>query len=424
MACDRMRELALLDVDDALAAAERAELDLHLAGCADCRAARDDARRVARGLRQIPMPPVPLGFSERTLQRIERAATVAARPRAWFVRLSAAAALLAAAAVLWVELERTSSPTPPREEVAKQETFTEGASGHAGESRLDGGDAGDKASEARKAQLADEQARSDVPSKDGAAKGDAAAPAAAAVPVDGEKRTEDFESEKDRDTRRADDETAAKPGAAGGKLEELKAAAPDVEDFERDLARGSTGDALRRIGALADAETVKTEKSAKDVAKKADDEAPPKLHFVRARGDVARIAELSGVHGEALARDGTDRIVLELTADEAKALEGRLALAGVKLESLSASDWLAALRDSAERARQKAAGAVARGEPPKSNAEPDAGASKAPATPPEGKSRGNVGAPTKGAPTNGTAKRKNLEQPPAPRVRWIVLAGK
>jgi hypothetical protein len=81
MACDRMRELALLDVDDALSAAERAELDLHLVGCAECRAARDSARRVARGLRQIPVPPVPLGFSERTLQRIERAATVAARPR-------------------------------------------------------------------------------------------------------------------------------------------------------------------------------------------------------------------------------------------------------------------------------------------------------------------------------------------------------
>jgi hypothetical protein len=427
MACDRMRELALLDVDDALAAAERAELDLHLAGCAECRAARDGARRVARGLARIPVPPVPLGFSERTLQRIERATTVAARPRAWLVRLSAAAALVAAAAVFWVELGRTSAPKSTHEEVAKQESLTEAAAGRAGESRLDGDDAADKAREARKAQVADEQARSDEPAKEGAARGDAAppaAPAAAAVPLSGEKQGKDFEVEKDGDARKAGDDAAAKPGAAGGKLEELKAVAPDVEELERDLERGAPADALRRIGALANAETAKSDDLEKNVAKKADDKAPPQLHFVRARGDVARIAELSGAHGDALARDGTDRIVLELTADEAKALEGRLALAGVKLEPLSASDWLAALRESVERARQKTDGAVARGEPPKSNAEPDAGASKAPPTPPATKSRGNVGAPAKGAPTGGAAKHKIPEQPPPPRVRWIVLAGK
>src|SRR6185295_7885607 len=79
MACDRLRELALLDVDDGLAADERAELDAHLAGCADCRAARDAARQVARGVRQLPVPPVPLGFSERTLQRLERAQSSEAR---------------------------------------------------------------------------------------------------------------------------------------------------------------------------------------------------------------------------------------------------------------------------------------------------------------------------------------------------------
>jgi hypothetical protein len=426
MACDRMRELALLDVDDALPVAERAELELHLAGCAECRAARDGARRVAHGLRQIPVPPVPLGFSERTLQRIERAATVAARPRTWLVRLSAAAALVAAAAVFWVELEHNSSRVLSREQVAKQDSFTEAASGRAGESRLDG-DAGDKAREVRKARLADEPAQSDEPAKEGAAKGDAdppAAPAPAAVPAAEAKRSEDFESEKDGDPRRAGDDAVAKPGAVGGKLEELKAVAPDVEEFERDLARGSPGDALRRIGVLVDKDAAKSDELAKNAAKKAADEEPPQLHFVRARGDVARIAELSGAHGEALARDGTDRLVLELTADEAKALEGRLALAGVKLEPLSASDWLAALRESAERARQKAEGAVARGEPPKSNAEPDAGTSKAPPTPPATKSRGNVGAPTKGAPTNETAKRKSAEPKPAPRVRWIVLTGK
>src|SRR6185369_1374942 len=92
-------------VDDGLAADERAELDAHLAGCADCRAARDAARQVARGVRQLPVPPVPLGFSERTLQRLERAQSVDARPRVRLVRVAAAAALLAAAAPEKKDLE-------------------------------------------------------------------------------------------------------------------------------------------------------------------------------------------------------------------------------------------------------------------------------------------------------------------------------
>jgi len=479
MACDRLRELALLDVDDGLAADERAELDAHLAGCADCRAARDAARRVARGVRQIPVPPVPLGFSERTLQRLERAQSVEARPRVRLVRFAAAAALLAAAAVFWIERERASAPVPEDAQVAERR-FAADAEKSEFESLADGDDV--DAPERKQVPQAEEKARSDAkgevsppppgsvapPVDDGAPAESAADPARAEGGLnERDKNLKDPGERSDEERRKLGESGASDAGGAADagkagvatKFEEQKksagldAAAPAFDEVVRDLARGTPAEALHKIGALADAgrdgeqrqekwaekpaaaaekaKAAPTEKAASDDAKRSPDVAPPPLRFVRAHGAATRVADLIGVRGEQLARDDAGRFVVELTEDEAKALETRLAAAGVKVETVVASDWLAALRESELRARERAVVAEGRGAKPPA-AEPTGAPTKAPAPAPAGptggKSRGAVGAPAKEAPTPeapppGTGKRRSDDTKPPPRVRWFLLAG-
>jgi hypothetical protein len=439
MACDRLRELALLDVDDGLAADERAELDAHLAGCADCRAARDAARQVARGVRQIPVPPVPLGFSERTLQRLERAQSSEARPRVRLVRFAAAAALLAAAAIFWIERERASAPK--NAQIA---------------SRPPEGDL---------RRLADEPERKQAPADEekarSVAKGEESPPPPGSVapPVTGGAPTEGAENparaegglnERDKNLKDAgerSDEERRKPdaGAAGeagvaSKLEQQKegespaAAAPAFDELVRDLARGTPAEALHKIGALADAvrdgeqradadekaKSAPTMKAAADDVKKSPDVAPP-LRFVRAHGAATRIADLIGARGGQVARDDAGRFVVELTEEEAKALETRLAAAGVKVETVVASDWLAALRESELRARERsvvADGAVRKAETQEPKGPPTKAPGAPPAEPTSGKSRGAAGAPSLGA-----GKRQSGDPKPPPRVRWFLLAG-
>lgn len=485
MACDRLRELALLDVDDGLAAEERADLDAHLAGCAECRAARDAARLVARGVRQIPVPPVPLGFSERTLQRLERAQSVGARPRGRIVRFAAAAALLAAAAVFWIERERASKPE--KAQVASNEPEGKlrrfGAEPEKGEiESLADGD--DSAAGRKQVPQGEEKTRADAASERsppppgsvappvaGGAPAESAAEAARAVGGlnERDKNVKDSGERSDEERRKSGSSDAAgkggaadKDGAADGekagvakKLEEQEKRldgvepAPAFDALVRDLARGTPAEALHKIGALADAgrdvdrskldwkepragadEKAKdpaTSKAAADDLKKSPDVAPPPLRFVRAHGAASRVADLVGARGERLARDDAGRFVVELTEDEAKALETRLAAAGVKVETVVASDWLAASREAELRARSRAVVADGRGGKAPTQ-EPKGATTKGPGVPPtdptSGKSRGAVGAPAKEAPKPGLAAGTRRDGgTPAQRVRWFLLAG-
>ena len=477
MACGRLRELALLDVDDGLAADERAELDAHLAGCADCRAARDAARRVARGVRQLPVPPVPLGFSERTLQRLERAQSVEARPRVRLARFAAAAALLAAAAVFWIERERAAAPK--NEQVAERR-FAADAENQELDLLADGD--GADAPARKQAPQDEEKARTNEkgeesppppgsvapPVTDGAA----AESAADAVRAEGglnerDKNLKDQGERSDEERRKLGESGARDAGGAADagkagvatKFEEQKksagldAAAPAFDELVRDLARGTPAEALHKIGALADAgrdgeqrlekwaekpaaaaekaKAAPTEKAASDDAKRSPDVAPPPLRFVRAHATATRVADLIGARGEQLARDDAGRFVVELTEDEAKALETRLAAAGVKVETVVASDWLAALRESELRARARAVvadGAVRKAETQEPKGPPTKAPGAPPAEPTSGKSRGAAGVPAKeapkpGAPALGAGRRQSDDTKPPPRVRWFLLAG-
>ena len=90
-------ETAIHDyVDDTLSAFDRAEVERHLSGCADCRALVDDLREIRRATRSLELrePPV------RAWTRIERAIQLEAqhaprvnRSRAMWLGLAAAAVL-------------------------------------------------------------------------------------------------------------------------------------------------------------------------------------------------------------------------------------------------------------------------------------------------------------------------------------------
>src|SRR5262245_20758951 len=116
-------ELVINDyADDALPPAERAEVERHLAGCAECRALIDDLREIRRAARSLEPrdPPV------RAWTRIERAIQLEATARAeagsrtsrittsrLWLGLAAAAVLILATAVGVRFLPRGGQPTAP-----------------------------------------------------------------------------------------------------------------------------------------------------------------------------------------------------------------------------------------------------------------------------------------------------------------------
>ncbi len=79
MTCQDARELFSALVDDALTAAERGDLDAHLAGCAECRRELDGFRATVALLGQVEPARAPAGFVDRVL--------AAARPTPWYRRL-------------------------------------------------------------------------------------------------------------------------------------------------------------------------------------------------------------------------------------------------------------------------------------------------------------------------------------------------
>jgi anti-sigma factor RsiW len=96
-ACEHFVPLILRSADGTLAPGERAELDAHVASCADCRDALRDQSVVRQLLGAVEMPTAPRDFASRVRAR------VAPQPglmdllnwRAWTLRLAPVAALLA-----------------------------------------------------------------------------------------------------------------------------------------------------------------------------------------------------------------------------------------------------------------------------------------------------------------------------------------
>jgi hypothetical protein len=127
MTCDEARELFSARVDEALASAEAAQFDAHLAECAECRTSFARFERTVSLVRGIPPAHAPAGFVDRVLER--------ARPVSWPRRVArrlfvpmriklpmeaAALVLIAGLAVMTFrqspEMQRLESPVPARRE--------------------------------------------------------------------------------------------------------------------------------------------------------------------------------------------------------------------------------------------------------------------------------------------------------------------
>ncbi|HUG37321.1 MAG TPA: zf-HC2 domain-containing protein [Candidatus Limnocylindrales bacterium] len=123
MTCDDARELCSALVDEALMPDERAALDAHLAGCADCRRELERLRATVSLLRAAPPARAPAGFVDRVLE--------AARPVPWYRRVAsrlfrplsvklpvqAAALILISVAAVYV-----FQHTPALQQAARQES--------------------------------------------------------------------------------------------------------------------------------------------------------------------------------------------------------------------------------------------------------------------------------------------------------------
>ena len=88
MSHERYVEWIELAVDGELGAAERAELDRHLADCADCRAKLERSRWLAAELASASIPLRP-GFTAEVMAALEPAPWEARAPRAWKLPVAA-----------------------------------------------------------------------------------------------------------------------------------------------------------------------------------------------------------------------------------------------------------------------------------------------------------------------------------------------
>ena len=125
MSCHDARESLSDLLDDALASEARAQIDAHLAGCADCRRELDRLRATVSLLHAVERPRAPAGFVNRVLE--------AARPAPWYRRaldwlsavrllrfpVEAAAVVLVASLAVYVfqvtpELRQAARPESPQ----------------------------------------------------------------------------------------------------------------------------------------------------------------------------------------------------------------------------------------------------------------------------------------------------------------------
>jgi anti-sigma factor RsiW len=113
MKCEKVSKELIAYMDGKLGAADRGEVEEHLASCTACRARAERFRGIWRVMDELPEIEPSFGFDARVRQR------VAAEPRrnwfAWFVpqaRLALIAVLLIALTV-WVAKRPASNSIPP-----------------------------------------------------------------------------------------------------------------------------------------------------------------------------------------------------------------------------------------------------------------------------------------------------------------------
>ena len=125
MTCHDARERLSDLLDDALEAEARAQIDAHLAGCAECRRELERLRATVSLLRAVERPQAPAGFVERVLE--------ATRPAPWHRRLldwlaavrllrfpvEAAAVVLVASLAVYVFQETPALRQAARPEIAQ-----------------------------------------------------------------------------------------------------------------------------------------------------------------------------------------------------------------------------------------------------------------------------------------------------------------
>ena len=115
MKCEDVEQGLIAFVDERASAAERRDMESHLAGCAVCRARVEEFRGVSNLLGELPAIEPSFGFDARVRQRV--AAEPPPRWFAWLVpqgRLALSAAMLVALTVWMVKLppNRTLPPAP------------------------------------------------------------------------------------------------------------------------------------------------------------------------------------------------------------------------------------------------------------------------------------------------------------------------
>ena len=95
--------------------APRAEVSAHLATCAGCAAALDEARRLDGLLRARPAAPAPAQFTSRTMQLIRRASWRREQIVDWIFNAAMIAAALLTATGVWMAFRRSGLPAVSRE---------------------------------------------------------------------------------------------------------------------------------------------------------------------------------------------------------------------------------------------------------------------------------------------------------------------
>jgi hypothetical protein len=123
MTCHDAREQLSALLDDALAAAERAAIEAHLATCAECRRELDGLRETVTLLRRVPPVHAPAGFVDRVMTAAHRPPwsrrllDALFRPLRVKLPLEAAAVLLVAVSALYVYQH-----TPEVQQLAPRDT--------------------------------------------------------------------------------------------------------------------------------------------------------------------------------------------------------------------------------------------------------------------------------------------------------------
>src|ERR1700733_918580 len=113
MKCEDVEKGLIAFADERASAAERRDVESHLAGCAVCRTRVQEFSSVSKLLRELPVVEPSFGFDTRVRQRL----AAERRPGcfAWFVpqaRLGLSAAMLVGLTVWMVKLPANHPPTP------------------------------------------------------------------------------------------------------------------------------------------------------------------------------------------------------------------------------------------------------------------------------------------------------------------------